>query len=414
MVSVRGASRGLAVVVALLVLSGVGAAAQGGSIRIGLPAPLTGGPAQIGADMRDGFMMALGVAGGQAGGRKLDVLVDDDEGNPAQTLTKLRKLVESDRVHLVAGVYLAASCWAVAPYLNTKKVPYFFVCGNDDLTQRKPQEYLVRPASTGTQPAHPFGEYVAKTLRYKRVAALGVDHAFGWEVTGGFQRTFEENGGRVVQKLWVPLNAQDFGPYLSQIKRDVDAVFMFFSGAQALRVLKQYQEYGLKDRIPVIGGRSLVDTSILPRMGDEALGVLTATHYTTTLDTPLNKRFVQAYRATYGKPPSHFSVDMYVIAQTIVEAINAVGGDVENTPRFLAAAKKVRLAETPRGPMEMDETAQASHTIYITRVERVDGELQNTVIHAYPRVSQFWTYGKEEYLRQPVYGRDNPPCRFCE
>ena len=404
----------LLAVAAVLTLPGVGAAAQGYPVRIGLPAPLTGGAAQIGADMRNGFMMGIEAAGGQAAGRKLDVLVEDDEGNPAQTLTKLRKLVESDRVQLVAGVYLAASCWAVAPYLNTKKVAYFFVCGNDDLTQRKPQEYLVRAASTGTQPVHPFGEYAAKTLGYKRVTTLGVDHAFGWEVIGGFQRTFEENGGRVVQKLWAPLNAQDFGPYLAQIKRDVDAVFMFFSGAQALRVLKQYQEFGLKERIPVIGGRSLVDTSVLPQMGNEALGILTATHYTTTLDTPANKRFVQAYRGKYGKPPSHFSADMSVIAQAIAEALKAVDGDVENTPRFLAAAKKVKLAETPRGPMEMDETAQAIHTIYITKVERVGGELQNTAIHSYPRVSQFWKYTKEEYLRQPVYSRDNPPCRFCE
>jgi len=410
----RGALVGLAALGAVMILPGPGGAAERGPVRIGLPVPLTGGMAQIGADMRDGFMMAIEDAGGQAAGRKLEVLVEDDEGVPAQSLTKARKLVESDRVHLIAGVFLAPSCWAVAPYLNGKRIPYFFVCGNDDLTQRKPQEYLVRPASTGTQPAHPFGEYAANTLGYKRVVTLGSDLSFSWEVIGGFQRTFEENGGRIVQKLWAPLNAQDFGPYLSQIKRGADAVFMFFSGAQALRVLKQYQDFGLKEKIPVLGGRSLVDTSVLPQMGDEVLGVITASHYTPTLDAPANKRFVRAYRAKYGKPPSHFSVDMYVIAQTIVEVIKTVDGDVETASRFLAAGKKVKLAETPRGPMEMDETAQAIHNIYIVRVERVGGELQNTVIYTYPRVSQFWKYNKDEYLRQPLYSRDNPPCRFCQ
>lgn len=410
----RGALMALLVWGVLLLLPGIGAAAQRDSVRVGLVAPLTGGMAQIGADIRDGFMIGIEDAGGRAAGRKLDVVVEDDEGIPAQSLTKVRKLVESDRVQVVAGVFLAPSCWAVAPYLNTKKVAYFFVCGNDDLTQRKPQEYLVRPASTGTQPAHPFGEYAARTLGYKRLATLGSDLSFSWEVIGGFQRTFEENGGRVVQKIWAPLNAQDFGPYLAQIKRDVDAVFMFFSGAQALRVLKQYREFGLKDKIPVLGGRSLVDTSVLPQMGDEALGIISATHYAPTLDTPTNKRFVRAYRAKYGKPPSHLSVDLYVIAQTIVEALNAVEGDVENTPRFLAAAKRVKLADTPKGPLEMDETGQAIPTIYIVKVERVGGELQNVVIQTYPRVSQFWKYNKEEYLRQPLYNRDNPPCRFCE
>ena len=403
-----------AVLTATLVVPDLLGAAERGPVRIGLPIPLVGNMAQVGADMREGFMMAIEEAGGQVAGRKIEVIAEDDEGSPAQTLTKTRKLVESDRVHVIAGVFLAGSCWAVVPYLNGKKIPFLFACGNDDLTQRKPSDYLVRVSSTGTQPAHPFGEYAAKVLGHKRVAALGWDYSFAWEVVGGFQRTFEANGGKIVQKLWTPMNTQDFGPYLSQLKRDADAVFMFFAGAGATRVLKHYQSFGLKEKIPILGGRALVDPSVLPTMGDEALGVVSASHYTPTLDTPANKRFVRAYRTKYGRPPSHYSVDLYVSAQTIMEALKASDGDVENVPRFLAAARKVRLAETPRGPMELDETGQALVNIYITRTERVGGELQNVAIHTYPRVSQFWTFNREEYLRQPLYNRDNPPCRFCE
>lgn len=403
-----------AVLAAALVAPGLAGAAERGPVRIGLPVPLVGNMAQVGADMREGFMLALEEAGGQVAGRKIEVIAEDDEGNPAQTLTKTRKLVESDRVHVIAGVFLAGSCWAVVPYLNAKKLPFFFACGNDDLTQRKPSDYLVRVSSTGTQPAHPFGEYAAKVLGYKRVAALGWDYSFAWEVVGGFQRTFEANGGKIVQKLWAPMNTQDFGPYFSQLKRDVDAAFMFFAGAGATRALKHYQAFGLKAKIPILGGRALVDPSVLPTMGDEAVGVITASHYTPALDTPANRRFVQAYRGKHGRPPSHFSVDLYVSARTILEALRATGGDVESVPRFVAAARKVRLAETPRGSLELDEMGQALVDIYITRTERVGGALQNVPIHTYPRASQFWTFNKEEYLRQPLYGRDNPPCRFCE
>ncbi len=410
----RGTLAWLAVLAAAVFLPGLSGAAERGPVRIGLPVPLTGGAAQIGADMRNGFLMAIEDAGGQAAGRKLEILAEDDAGIPAQSLTKARKLVESDRVHVVAGVHLAPSCWAVAPYLNTKRVPYFFLCGNDDLTQRKPQEYLVRFSWNGTQPSHPFGEYAAKVLGYKRVATLGADYNFGWEVVGGFHRTFEENGGRIVQKLWFPLNATDFGPYLSQLKRDVDAVYIFAFGALALRVAKQYQDFGLKGKIPLIAGGPLTDESVLPAMGDEALGIVTALHYSAALDTPANKRFVRAYRAKYGKVPSQFSSDTYVIGLAIIEAIKAVNGDVENIPAFLAAAKNVRLPDTPRGPVELDETANVINNVYVRKVERVGGELQNTVIHTYPRVSQFWKYNKEEYLRQPLYDRDNPPCRFCQ
>ena len=400
--------------IALLALAAPGGAAERGPVRIGVLAPLTGAAAQIGADMRNGFMMAIEDAGGQAAGRKLEILVEDDEANPAVTLTKTRKLVENDRVHVVAGALLASSCYAIAPYVTQKKVPYFSLCAADDLTQRKPTEYLVRTSWASSQDSHPFGEYAAKVLGYKRIATLGADYAFGWEVIGGFQRTFEENGGQIVQKLWAPLNAQDFAPYLSQIKRDVDAVYMIFFGAQALRVTKQYQEFGLKGKIPLIGGGTFMDESVLPSMGDEALGVITALHYSAALDTPTNKRFQRIYRQKYGKVGSYYSADLYVIAQAIVEAVKAADGDVENTPRFLAVSKRVKLADTPRGPMEMDETANPINNIYIKRVERVGGELQNTVIHTYPRVSQFWKYNKEEYLRQPVYSRDYPPCRFCQ
>jgi len=410
----REALVGVAALAAALSVPGPGGAAERGPVRIGLPVPLTGGAAQIGADMRNGFLMALEDEGGQAAGRRLEVLAEDDGGIPAQSLTKARKLVESDRVHVVAGVHLAPSCGAVAPYLNTKKIPYFFLCGNDDLTQRKPQEYLVRFSWNGTQPSHPFGEYAAKTLGYKRVATLGADYNFGWEVIGGFQRTFEENGGRIVQKLWFPLNTTDFGPYLSQLNRDVDAVYIFAFGALALRVARQYQDFGLKAKTPLIAGGPLTDESVLPQMGDEALGIVTALHYSAALDIPANKRFVRAYRAKYGKVPSQFSSDTYVIGLAIMEAIKAVDGDVENSPRFLAAAKRVRLPESPRGPVELDETANPINNVYIRKVERVGGELQNTVIYTYPRVSQFWKYNKEEYLRQPSYDRENPPCRFCQ
>lgn len=389
------------------------APAQRGPVRIGLLAPLTGAAAQIGADMRNGLMLAIEDAGGRAGGRKLEVVVEDTEANPSQALTKARKLVDNDHVHIVAGALLASSCYAVAPYVTQRKIPYFSLCAADDLTQRKPTEYLVRTSWSSSQDSHPFGEYVAKTLGYKRVATLGADYAFGWEVTGGFQRTFEENGGRVVQKLWAPLNTQDFAPYISQLRRDVDAVYMVFFGAQALRVLKQYQQSGLKGRIPVIGGGTLTDESVLPQMGDEALGVITALHYSAALDTPTNKRFVRTYRTRFGKIPSYYSADLYVIGQSIAAAVKAVKGNVEDTEKFLAAAKRVRLADTPRGPMEMDETGNAVNNVYVRKVERVGGELQNTVIFTYPHVSQFWKYNKDEYLRQPAYNRNNPACKFC-
>jgi branched-chain amino acid transport system substrate-binding protein len=195
-------------------------------IKIGFLAPLTGGAAQVGRDTVNGFEMYLEEAGQQIAGRKVELIVEDTGGNPATAITKFRKFVESDRVDMVVGEVFAHIAYALAPKAEEYKMPTIFpVIAADDLTQRKPSKWVVRLGWTGSQPSHPFGEYAAKTLGYKKVAVLGTDYAFGYEVVGGFQRTFEEAGGQIIQKLWAPLGTSDLAPYLTQIKRDADAAW---------------------------------------------------------------------------------------------------------------------------------------------------------------------------------------------
>ena len=153
---------------------------------------------------------------------------------------------------------------------------------------------------------------------------VAMDYAFGWEQVGGFQRTFEEAGGQLVQKLWPPLGTTDFGPFLAQIKRDADAVFAVMVAASALRFPKQYQDAGLKARLPLIGGGTTFDEFVLPSLGDEAIGAITPLIYSAAIDTPVNRRFVKEYRTKYGKVPSYYSETCYTAARWINEAAKAV------------------------------------------------------------------------------------------
>jgi branched-chain amino acid transport system substrate-binding protein len=194
----------------------------------------------------------------------------------------------------------------------------------------------------------------------------------------------------------------------------VDAVFATFSGNAARQFLKQAAEYGIKGKMAIIGQGTLTDEHVLPSMGDEAIGVMTPLHYSAALDTPANKRFVAAYQKAIGKSPGYYSANNYTAARMIVEALKAVGGDVENREAFMAAIKKVEIADDPRGPVKIDQYGNPIQNIYIRKVERVGGQLQNTVVHTYPNVSQFWTYNKDDYLKQPLYDRNHPPCKFCE
>jgi len=381
-------------------------------IRIGYLGPLTGIFAQAGKDMLEGLKMGLEGAGGQVAGRKLELVDEDNEGNPATAQTKYRKLVQQDKIHVLAGVLLANIGYALVPPIERDELPALFLTTPDDLTKRRPPRWILRSNFAASQPMHALGDYAAKTLKYKKVAAIAMDNPFGHEGIGGFQRVFEDAGGRVVQKTWVPLNAMDFAPYLTQVPKDVDAVVQVFVAGQAVRFAKQYADSGLKDKLPLVGTGVFTDESALRSMGDEAIGIIGTSIWSPTLTNPANQAFMKLAEARLKRTPAYFHAVMYSAGRWITDAAKAVDGKVEDRARFLAAIRKaIETTEDPRGPIKLDDYNNPTENVYITKVEKVGGRLQTTVIHTYPMVSQFWTYKPEEFLKTPAYDRSYPPVR---
>src|SRR5712691_3582736 len=253
---------------------GPGPAAAQGSIKVGFLAPISGAIAQAGKDMYSGCELYWQESGMQIAGRKLEVILEDTEGQPATAVSKLRKLIDSDRVNLLAGVILSNVAYALVPPIEAAGIPTIYPINSaDDLTQRKRPKWLVRTGFSAGGNMHPFGEYAAKVLKYRKVVTISLDYAFGWETVGGFHKAFEDNGGQIIQKIWVPLNIQDYAPYLAQVKRDADAVFVVALGRWTLLFAKEYAASGLRGRIPLIAGGTYTDEHILPQLGDESIGV---------------------------------------------------------------------------------------------------------------------------------------------
>jgi branched-chain amino acid transport system substrate-binding protein len=383
-------------------------------IRVGFLTILTGPLAQPGKEMENGIHLFMNEHKATLAGRKIELTVLDTAGRPADTLAKARELTEQRKVHVIIGPLAAFEAYAIAPYVNQQRVPTISPsAAADDLTQRKATPFFVRAASNSSLPTQPFGTYAAKTLRYKRIATIADDFAFGHEVIAGFQKAFEDAGGQVVQKLWPKLGEVDQGPYIAQLRKDVDAVFIGFAGISALRFLKQYQDAGLKGKIPVLANQTAVDEALIRSMGDEAIGVVSTMHYSAALDTPANRRFAAAYRQAYNTDPGYYSVGAYTAGLFLKQALEKVGGKVEDTDGFLKALRAVSIADAPGGPIRLDKYGNPVHNIYIRKVERKEGRLQNTVIHTIENVSQFWTYPEEEFLKQPPYSRNYPACRHC-
>ena len=402
-----------ALLVAVVLIGGL-AQAQRGPIKIGLFVPLTGPLAANGKEMENGFTLYLDEQGQRLAGREVRLTVEDTEGKPATALTKARSLVESQGVHVLVGPLSTAEAYALLPYIEARKIPTLSpTVAAEDLTQRRRSPYVVRTGWTAGQPAHPFGKWVFANLKYKKIAIVAQDFAFGHESSAAFQRTFEEAGGQIIQKIFAPLGTADYGPYIAGLKRDADAVYVAAAGADALRFTRQYADAGLKERIPLIGSGNFTDEHVLRRMGDEALGIVTALHYSAALTNPANRSFVQAYEAKFQHVPSYYSEGTYTGGIVLKAALEAIGGEIEDGAKFLAALRRVNLTDAPRGPVSFDDYGHPIENIYVRKVERVGGKLQNTVIHTFPNVSQFWTYKVDEYLKNPVYSREWPPCRGC-
>ena len=219
--------------------------------------------------------------------------------------------------------------------------------------------------------------------------------------SAAFHKAFENCGGKIIQKIWPPLGTKDFGPNLPTMKQDADAIFTLMVGPMSLQFPKQLAAAGNKK--PVLGGGTSYDEFVLPSMGDEVIGHVSALQYSAALDTPKNAEFVKKYRAKYGKVPSYYSETNYTTAQMIHEIMKAQQRQMAWRSGIHQAAQRPQVRHL-RGPVTFDELRNPVQNIYIKKVEKKKmfgydkEELWNTVIKTYPNVSQFGQFNKAEFL----------------
>src|SRR5437660_1465089 len=381
-------------------------------IRNGLMAAKTGPLASGGIDMDIALTMFLKERDNSLAGRKVDLIVADTAGAPATARTKAQQLADKHNVHCIIGPLAAFEALAIADYLTEKEMPTLGVAAAEDMTQRHPSPWFVRLTSTSAQCAYPLADYAAKELKYKRIVTIADDFAYGHEMCAGFQRSFEDSGGKIIQKIFTPLATPDYGSYVAQVKTG-DAIFLGTAGSNGFRFLRQFIEYGLKDKMAVIGGMTALDESVLRNMGDEALGIVTTSWYSAELDNPLNKAFAPAFRKQFKYDPGYYAGSTYVSGQVLEAALKATKGNVEDKKGLMAAIRGSD-AQTVRGLVKFDEFGNAIGNVYIRKVTKSDGRLVNSVLKTYPDVTQFWTYDKTAFLQNPVYSRDYPPAENLE
>src|SRR3989441_6023855 len=337
--------------------------AQGAPFKIGLLTVKTGPLAQGGIQMEQGIATFLKEKSNTLSGRRIDFISADTGGNPAGAKTKASELVERDKVNVILGPLAAFELLALTEYIREQGTPLLSLAAAEDVTQRKVNPWIMRPSSTSAQCCHVMADYAAKDLKLKRVATISEDFAFGYEQMAGFQRVFEDNGGKIVKKLWPPLVTPDYTPYIAQLG-NVDGVFNGSAGSNPVKFMRSYADLGVKARIPLLGGWTAMDDALLKSLGDEAVGVFSAHWYSADAETASNKRFVAAMQRDYDNVPGGYAAGMYIAGQCVEAAMQKAGGQAGDKKAFMDAMRGVTLADTPRGPVKFDHLGNVVGDIF--------------------------------------------------
>jgi branched-chain amino acid transport system substrate-binding protein len=370
---------------AVLALAAHAPAAAQETIKIGLITPLTGPFTTVGQEMQAAAKLYMQHNGSTVAGKTIELIVRDDGGVPDNAKRIAQELIVNDKVAVLAGMGLTPIALAIAPLATQAKIP-LVTMGAATSTIPAASPFIVRTSFAAAQPTVIGAEYFAKS-GVKAVVTLVTDFAPGIEIETWFKKAFEAAGGKVLQSLRVPIANPDFAPYLQRVAdAKPEALMIFVPSGQGATLMRQFVERGLdKSGIKLLGDGSVLDDQLLDRIGDVALGVISANHYSDAHPSALNKKFTADFEKSAGMRANFMGVGAYDGMALIYQALAKTNGDADGVK--LIEAMKGASWESPRGPMMIDPaTREVVQNIYMRKVEKVGGRYQNTEFETYPMV----------------------------
>src|SRR4051795_982552 len=381
----------LAVVLSML----AGHAAAQEKLKIGVIVTLSGPAAVLGQQARDGFVLAVKDLGGKMAGREVEVVAVDDELKPDVAVSKVKGLLEREKVDFVVGPIFSNVLQAIhKPVTDTKTFLISPNAGPSSYAGKNCSPFFYVTSYQNDQVHEVLGK-VAQDRGYKRVYVMVPNYQAGKDSAAGFKLDYK---GEIVEESYMPLGTLDFQPELSKISSlKPDAVFTFMPGGMGVNLVKQFRQAGLADSIPVLSAFT-VDESTLPAQQDAAVGMFGGANWAPNLDTPQNKKFVAGYEAAYNTVPGTYAFQAYDAAMLIDSAVKAVKGDLGNKDAVAGALKKADFVSL-RGGFKFNTNGYPIQDFYLTKVaKRPDGKFQTEIVE-----KVFTNYG-DRYARDCVPG----------
>ena len=368
------------VLTAALVAAGVGmgfAANAAEPMKIGMMLTLSGPPAVLGKHIRDGFQLFVDQQGGKLGGRDVEIVVADDELKPDVALTKVKGLLERDKVDFVAGVVFSNILQAI--YRPVTESETFLIganAGTSTFAGKGCSPYFFSTSWQNDQIHEVMGKY-AQDKGFKSAFLLTPNYQAGKDSVAGFKRHFK---GEVVDEVYTKLGNLDFSAELAKIAAaKPEVVFTFMPGGMGVNLVKQFKQAGLDKSVTFLSAFT-VDETTLPATKDDAVGLFSSSQWTPDLDNAANKAFVEAFEAKYGYVPSLYASQGFDAAQLIDSAVKAVKGDLSDKKAVGAALKKADFASV-RGDFKYNTNHFPIQDYYLVKaVKRADGMYATSVV----------------------------------
>jgi len=323
--------------------------------------------------------------GDSVAGRKLEIIKRDDGGiGPDKARRLAQELIINDHVDFLMGPISSPNAKAIGGVSTVAKKPEFYLNGGYGLLEGNP--YTARFGYGQAQLIYPLADWALKN-KLKNVALLYLNFSAGLDAATSFRTAFTAGGGTIASEVAVPINATDFSAYIQRIRDGKPQAVFIFLTSQSPSFLKQWRSSGGPQSGIKLLATAETNELELPVLGDDALGIYTAQNYSAAHDSKLNHELTRDMRAADPAIPSpdFYTVATYDALRAIYEVTAAQNGSID-PDKTMALVKGLKF-ESPRGPIEIDpQTREIIQNIYIRRVDKVNGVLQNTEIAVYPHV----------------------------
>ncbi|MCF6233865.1 MAG: ABC transporter substrate-binding protein [Rhodobacteraceae bacterium] len=395
-------------------------AASAETLKVGFLATLEGTYTILGEDSQRGFELAMKQAGYNIAGRDVEVFIGATDASPESALRAVRKVVEQDGVDIVIGPLSGSEGIALRDYSKTQPQVTFIngISGAQETTLVDPSENFFRFNMDGAQWGMGLGDYVYNEKGYKTVATVAEDYSFGYTNLLGFALDFCTAGGEITERLWVPLGTKDFASIIAALPDDVDAIYLGLGGGDAVNFLNQYLQAGGDANL--IGGTIMVDGTVLSSKGrakEVLIGTPSSGPQADTWDDANWQKFVKDYQDAWAPEdrfpsPSLLATGYFNSTNAMIQALEAVNGDLSDGHEAFRAALKEVVLDAPNGRITLDDNRQAIGSNFVTEVIDIGGgELATRLVKKIDNVNQTLGISAEMFAEIGTPSRETPECK---